>query len=417
VSVASAQFLVAALLFAAGFFRLPAGNWRRHLFVVALVAFLCFSLSGLPGLAGLTVFILSGYGVARWLAKSPNPMVFGGYVVLMIAAFLVLKKYDAVRYIVPAAWLDHPIAVAGLSYILFRQIHFLTDVLQGQVARFTLMGYVSYQLNPLTLLSGPIQRFQDFEKFWADPQPLLGDLHQLLCAFQRIMIGTIKVAFIGAVCLGQFESATNEITRAMLGEFPITRWFALSRFAEVLYLYPAYVYFNFSGYCDIVIGTGALIGMKIPENFDRPYVSRNMIDFWTRQHMSLSFWIRDYLFTPLYKAIAERLPRQAPSLVFVCYFVAFFLAGVWHGSSMNFVAFGLLHGLGVSATKIWERLLIRRYGRTGLRSYMESRQLRIVAVFVTLHFVCFSFLFFTPDLERTIGMLGMAARAVLFKQI
>lgn len=416
-SVASVQFLVAALLLAAGFFRLPTGCWRRNLFTAALAAFLCLSLTGLHGFAGLAIFVLSGYGVARWLARSPSLLVFGAYLAAMVAAFLLLKKYDAVRHIVPAAWMGHSISVVGLSYVLFRQIHFLTDVLQGQIARFTLMGYVNYQLNPLTLLSGPIQRFQDFERFWADPRPLLGDRHQILGAFQRIMIGTIKVAFIGATCLSQFDIATGEINKAMLGESPFSRWFVLSRVGEIFYLYPAYVYFNFSGYCDIVIGTGALIGMRIPENFDRPYISRNMIDFWTRQHMSLSFWIRDYLFTPLYKFLAERWPGRAPLLVFACYFVAFFLAGVWHGSTLNFVVFGLLHGLGVSVTKIWEMLIVRRHGRAGFRKYMESRRVRVVATMVTLHFVCFSFLFFTPDLDWTIRMLEFAVRSTLFGHV
>ena len=77
--------------------------------------------------------------------------------------------------------------------------------------------------------------------------------------------------------------------------------------------------------------------MKLPENFDQPYLSRNVIDYWTRFHRTLGFWIRDYLFLPLYKGVAERWPERADSLAFLCYFVAFFVAGIWHGPTANFV--------------------------------------------------------------------------------
>ena len=101
-----------------------------------------------------------------------------------------------------------------------------------------------------------------------------------------------------------------------------------------------------------------------------------MIDFWTRQHMSLSFWIRDYLFSPLYKSFAQRWPQQAASLAFVCYFVAMFLAGVWHGASFNFVIFGLLHGAGVSTVKLWEMFLTRTIGCAGVKEYLQQPVVR-----------------------------------------
>jgi D-alanyl-lipoteichoic acid acyltransferase DltB (MBOAT superfamily) len=116
--------------------------------------------------------------------------------------------------------------------------------------------------------------------------------------------------------------------------------------------------------------------------------------------MTLSFWIRDYVFTPLYKAIAERWPRAATTAVYPCYFVAFFLAGVWHGSTFNWVIFGMLHGAGVSAAKLWETFLTRRWGRKGFKEYLQNRAIRIAAIAATLNFICFTFVFFTPDMQR-----------------
>src|SRR5204863_6611988 len=114
-----------------------------------------------------------------------------------------------------------------LSYMLFRQIHFLVDVMQEQIPEFSLGSYLNYQLNMLTLLSGPIQRYQEFHAYWQDPSPLATDRHEILAALQRIMVGAIKVAFIAAQCSALFEAASHNVDRAMLGEFAFTRGFAL----------------------------------------------------------------------------------------------------------------------------------------------------------------------------------------------
>jgi D-alanyl-lipoteichoic acid acyltransferase DltB (MBOAT superfamily) len=135
----------------------------------------------------------------------------------------------------------------------------------------------------------------------------------------------------------------------------------------------------------------------VPENFNRPYLARNMIDFWTRWHMSLTFWIRDYIFTPTYMGIARRWPARAAGLAFLCYFLALFLAGVWHGATWNFVVFGVLNGIGVSAAKLWENVLIARYGRPGLRRYLSSPPVRRLAQVANFHFVCLTIVFLRPE--------------------
>jgi D-alanyl-lipoteichoic acid acyltransferase DltB (MBOAT superfamily) len=198
----------------------------------------------------------------------------------------------------------------------------------------------------------------------------------------RILVGVIKVAFVAEICL---KLALDPPDSAG----PWGRVF-------LFYFYPAYVFFNFAGYCDIVIAAAALAGIRVPENFDRPYLARNMIDFWTRWHRSLTFWIRDYVFTPLYMAIARRAPGWSNNLAFLCYFVALFLAGVWHGSSWNFVVFGVLNGIGVSAAKLWENWIVARSGRKGLRTYLANEPILWTARIATFHFVCLTQVFLRP---------------------
>jgi len=174
----------------------------------------------------------------------------------------------------------------------------------------------------------------------------------------------------------------------------------IAYFIVMFYAFPAYLYFNFSGYCDIVIGGARLIGLKMPENFDRPYIARNMLDYWNRFHRTLSHWIRDYIFMPLYKYTVTRHPTKAEPWSIVFLFVALFLAGVWHGSTLNWVVFGALNGLGVAVVKLWEYILVQWRGRAGLREYLQSRWIRVLAIAVNFNFACLTIMFFPGDMTR-----------------
>lgn len=395
-SVASIEFLFAVLILSAIFFALRPAAVRRAILAVCNLAFLATFLPNVESTVALTVFLFSGYAAAIILQRHWSRFAFTAYLIALVSGFIVLKKYE----FLPQDWLTHPISIIGLSYMLFRQIHFVVDVVQEQIERPTLWSYLQFQLNFLTLLSGPIDRYQSFRTHWDESTPVIAGTSELVATYQRLFLGIIKVSLIAAICLTWYDDAMQKLERASTGQMEMTRLFGLRFSALAFYAYPAYVYFNFSGYCDIVIAAGQLLGQRIPENFDRPYLSRNTIDFWTRQHMTLSFWIRDYVFTPLYKSIAERWPSAASTAVYPCYFIAFFLAGVWHGSTFNWVIFGLLHGAGVSAAKIWETVLTRRVGRKGFREYMQNQKIRLVAIVLTVNFICFTFIFFTPDMER-----------------
>ena len=381
-TLASLQALLALLLVSGVFVFLPGVRSRQGLLAACSAAFLWWLMPNAASWAVLGVFVLSGYAVARLLERRPIRGLLGLYLLALVASFLVIRRYDFVAAWVPATIAGQAIGVVGISYMLFRQIHFLVDVAQEQIERPSLWTYLNYQLGFLTILSGPIQRFQDFAKDWDALAPRHADAHALQMTFLRLMTGYLKLAFVAPIFLqldGRFLGALTDSTPPGAGA-------AIVNFLGTFYAFPAYLYLNFSGYCDIVIAVAAFVGIALPENFDRPYLSRNVIDFWTRFHRTLGLLIRDYLFLPLYKAIAERWPKKADSLAFLCYFIAFFLAGVWHGPTANFVVYGLIQAIGVSAAKLWERRLIKRGGRKGLREYLQSRRIRTVAIVATLHF-------------------------------
>ena len=392
-SIPSLEFLLGLFALVCIFHALPSRCFRVGLLTACNIAFVCSQLPNSWSRIAVALFMLSGYPAARILQRRPRSAILATYLVLLIACFMILKKYALAAFVLPGWVMEHPVVAVGLSYMLFRQIHFVVDVMQQQIAEFSLLSYVDYQLNLFGFISGPIQRYQDYDPHWRQMQPILQTRYEILRAYLRIFIGVIKVSLISTAIFGLYEwHRARFLTAGELNGLPRSQ--TLVRFIIIFYGYPLYLYFNFSGYCDIVIAAAALVGIKMPENFDRPYLSRNVTDYWTRFHQSLGFWIRDYLFTPMYKALATRWPERANVLVFPCYFVAFIFAGIWHGNSMNFVVFGLLHGGGVCAGKLWEYWIIQRRGRKGLKAYLASRPIEFAAIVLTLHFVAITMLFF-----------------------
>jgi D-alanyl-lipoteichoic acid acyltransferase DltB (MBOAT superfamily) len=411
-SFASLQFVITLLLLSAVFFYLPSKQCRWGLLAVCNAIFLFLLIPNTASWFALGLFILSGYALAQLLRNWPSRILLSAYLVVLIAAFLLIRKYDLVTALLPEPLALHTISIVGLSYMLFRQIAFLVDAIQGQIERMSLWTYANYQLNLFTLLSGPIQRYQEFHDQWQELCPVLKDGHAVRRAYFRLLMGIVKLTVLATTFMLLYQKSSATLIHAADSASELGRFDAIGHFLGTLYFYPIYLYFNFSGYCDIVIAGASLLGMKLPENFDQPYLSRNVIDFWTRFHRTLGFWIRDYLFLPLYKGIAERWPERADSLAFLCYFVAFFIAGMWHGPTANFAVFGLLQAIGVSAAKLWERHLLKQNGRAGLKHYLQSSRVRIIAITGTLHFEFFSILFFPVDVHTTIRMMQAVLKAL-----
>ncbi len=151
--------------------------------------------------------------------------------------------------------------------------------------------------------------------------------------------------------------------------------------------YAAKIYFDFSGYSDIAIGLAGLLGVRIPENFERPYWAQNISQFWRRWHMSLSSWIRDYVFIPLG---GSKRGRLATSLNL---FLAMAIAGLWHGAAWTFVLWGLWHGAGLAIHRIWSAAVVPRVA--AFRS--ETLGVHAASIAVTFLFVCLGWVLFATS--------------------
>jgi alginate O-acetyltransferase complex protein AlgI len=399
-NVCSIEWVVCLLVLSALFFLIPGLRLRQMLLFACSLSFVATMVPNTLGWIALIAFAGLGWVTITLLRHFPRKIILVLYLVILLSAFVVLKQYAIIKALLPAALFQRIIATVGWSYMLFRQIQVAVDAYQGQIESFSLWNYLNFQLNVFGFVAGPIQRYQEFCRYWMALAPLLTDAESILRVYLRIFLGVIKITLLAGLSLALFDSCSHILSDPIAARHE-SQGRRILQLLEIFYSYPLYIYFNFSGYCDMVIAGASLFGIKVPENFDRPYLSRNMIDFWTRWHRTLGFWIRDYIFTPMYKSIATRWPARAASLAFLCYFGAFFLAGIWHGSTWNYVVYGFLNGFGLAAAKLWETHLVKRIGRPGLRSYLQSPAIRLAAIAVTLNFACLTMFFFSSALGQT----------------
>jgi len=326
---------------------------------------------------GLIGFILPPYFAVRYMwgnQTKASGFLVGGIVIWEVLLFVVLRRYEWVDTI---QWLAHPISVIGLSYMLFRIIHLVIDAPVMGEHRLNLRSYLSYVLAFWTLISGPIQRYDDFVRGMENIGRPETDV--VLGATHRITNGLIKAFVIAPIFL---EASDINLLKQPGAE--------TMDFAVVFYAYPIYLFLNFSGYTDVVIALSRLCGVTtLPENFNRPYLARNIQDFWGRWHISFGVWIKSYIFTPLTKQLIQAGNQKYQGILMAfAVIVTFLVVGVWHGTTTNFLFFGLLHGIAVLTATLYGIALKRILGKKGRKAFIERPWVNTLAIVLCFHYVC-----------------------------
>jgi D-alanyl-lipoteichoic acid acyltransferase DltB (MBOAT superfamily) len=300
-SVPSWQFLAFALA-GALVYNLPFGRaWRAGVWLVMNLIFVWSFAHGIVPLLPLAGFLALGYaglhtartgrGRALWL-----PMV------VVLAAFIWLKRY---AFIPSGLLLPTGFMTIGISYIFFRVMHLVIDAGEGAKERTGIIGYINFTLNFPALVSGPIQRYEDY----LANASLALNVADAGWAIWRMVLGGFKVLIVSAV----LHAWQLDLLAGFAPDLPVGQR-AVSG-ALIVVLYPLFLFANFSGYTDFVIGIARLYRLRLPENFDHPFSATNFINFWSRWHISLSQWLRSYVFNPLLMTWMRRkkFPRQAIS--------------------------------------------------------------------------------------------------------
>ncbi len=386
--------------------------YRRFVLGTANAVFIGSYLSDVREVLPLLAFLLLGYACVVLVHLRRSGVVLGLGVVAVLVSFIFLKRFS---FFEPLGSLPFPYLLIGLSYILFRILHVMIDVRSGDLdALVRPLAFFRYTCNFLAFVSGPIQRYQEFSATDGVEQAAL-DPDKVYRAFSRIATGYVKFVIIAATAEYAFTYLNQQLAGA--GGTKLVVFYASAASAYLIHLY-----FNFSGYMDIVIGAGYLLGQTLPENFDKPFVSRSFLEFWQRWHMTLSQWFKFYLFNPLLMLLMSLFPAPALTayLGVVTFFVTFMVMGIWHGTTAVFVVYGLLMGLGASVNKIWQVVCADRLGKKGYRSLTEKVWYIYCARGVTMAYFLLAFTcLWIPELPQLIslvhrlGLVGLGSAFVM----
>ncbi|MBQ5797251.1 MAG: MBOAT family protein [Firmicutes bacterium] len=275
----------------------------------------------------------------------------------------------------------------GISFYTFQTMSYSIDVYRGNVkAQRNFIDFATYVTMFPQLVAGPIVRYSDVAD-QIEERKKMGRMNrdtffaQFGLGVERFAMGVGKKVII-ANALGELAKTLYASQEPSV----VLYWVAMAAFA-------LQIYFDFAGYSDMAIGLGHMIGFKFPENFDHPFISQSITEFWRRWHMSLGGWFRDYVYIPLGGSRGSLL-KQIRNIVIV-----WFLTGFWHGASWNFVLWGLYFGLFLTLEKmVWGKAV--------------KKLPRALRHFYTLFLLSFSFVIFdTVNLKllpvRIGGMLGL----------
>jgi D-alanyl-lipoteichoic acid acyltransferase DltB (MBOAT superfamily) len=359
--------------------------WRSIVLLAASIAFLGTFERNLLAYLPLVEFLALGYS-ALLLLELGHSWSRVWSITTVIAAYVLLKKYT---FLPPHAFLDFPYLTLGLSYIFFRVLHLLIEAENTpRKERISPGAYLLYNLNFTTFVAGPIQRYDEFARDQFAEEPVALGPRTIGLQIARIIRGSFKVNVL-AVLLDLVRADT---LAQLAGPLPLS--LKLFPAFQLAIVYPLFLYANFSGYIDIVIAFARLMRIRLPENFDRPFAATSVLDFWNRWHMTLSNWLKIYVYNPLLVALMRRFSSLAlqPFLAVFCYFVTFFLIGLWHGRTSEFLVFGVLTGGGMSINKLWQLGLSSALGRK--RYQALSRNYFYEAFGRGLNFVWFAFTLF-----------------------
>lgn len=311
--------------------------------------------------------------------------------IFILFLFKYLNFFNSVLYSIlslAGIQLNIPVFVfalpVGISFFTFLNISYLIEVHRNNIIpEKNFIRYFTFSSFWPTIMSGPILRARDFLIQFNRNRTFSWEI--FYNAFFILSIGFFKKVFIA-------DNLAGYVNRVFDTGIPVTflnAWTAS-------YAYTLQIYFDFSGYTDIAIGFALLLGYRIPENFNYPYASVSFTEFWKRWHITLSFFLRDYLFLPFSYSALRKIKSQYVAYAFAS-LATMFIAGLWHGASWNFVLWGVFHGVALSLERGIK--LIRKRKKLFLNLFVKK--------IIFFHFLVLSWVLFRNEIPKAISIFSV----------
>jgi alginate O-acetyltransferase complex protein AlgI len=299
----------------------------------------------------LLLLTTANWGIAVWFGRERARWIPSLGIVMNLAVLAVVKYSDFIRgsifELAHQRWTPwHLILPLGISFFVFQKISYLADLRSGKAEVYGLLDFTLFVQFFPQLIAGPIVRHNEIvPQFRADPRSaeMWENIGRGLTLFTLGVFKKVAIADTLAPFIDSGYSASASTPPSIFGAW------------TVVLAYGLQLYFDFSGYSDMAIGLGRMFGFRLPHNFDAPYRGASIQEFWRCWHMTLSRFLRDYVYIPLYARLTIAGPRTSVSRQGTAMVITMLLAGLWHGAGWTFVAWGGMHGLALAINQAWNR--------------------------------------------------------------
>ena len=297
-----------------------------------------------------------------------NAVIYGHFILLSLLPLILCKLSGILPF--------HLFNFLGISYLTFKGLQIIIETYDGVIQEIGVLSFTSFLLFFPAISSGPIDRSRRFGEDYNRTLSRTEYLEMAGRGLEKILLGMVYKFVLAALLhegVDYFVSGSG--------------WYEVAAYA---YFYGFYMFFDFAGYSLMAIGTSYFFGIKTPENFNKPFISRDMKEFWDRWHITLSHWFRDFIFSRfMMKSIRKKWFSTRLQGAAAGFIVNMLIMGMWHGISLSYLCYGLYHGCLLAATEVYQKK------SKFYKKYKKSVWYQGVSWIITLQLVMFGFLIFS----------------------
>lgn len=330
-------------------------------------------------LVSIIGYVLVGYILMHLSVKFKEHKKTMILMVFLAGLPLVLVK-------VLAAFKISGLGFLGISYMTFKLIQIIIEIYDGLIEKpMGPLDYVHFLLFFPALSSGPIDRSRRFIEDWKKQRTKEEYLELAGTGLFRLVLGLFYKLVISGMVFQQMTSI---------------RYKDFSFFVIYMYLYTAYLFFDFAGYSLMAVGASNVLGIETPMNFNIPFISVDIKDFWNRWHITLSMWLRDFVFSRIVmRFMRKKIFKKRLTTAMVAYMINMTFMGFWHGITLNYIAYGFYHGILMAAFE-WYQKKSKFYKKNKNKTWYK-----VISWLITMHLVMFGFLIFSGKISEWVRKL------------
>jgi membrane protein involved in D-alanine export len=382
--------LLAVAVLPAAILGLSGRRIRHYGFVVSLLFMALLFGERLPKLLGFLLFLVIASSATLVLMREWRLGGAGGKQRIWVYRLSLAATVAPLIVCKLGAVFDEDIlGFIGISYLTFKALQVLIEIRDGLIEHLSPLEYLYFLLFFAPFTSGPIDRSRRFAQD-ANRRFTREEYAGLLArGILLLLLGAVYKLVFSAVAL------LNYTPEALVPGFGIVE---VAKAVKDAWAYGVHLFFDFAGYSLMAIGAGCCFGIITPPNFKAPFAARDIKDFWNRWHMTLSFWLRDFVFMRFTRfALKHQLLGSRQTIACTAYLLNMILMGAWHGLNVNYLMYGLFHGFLLAATDVYQKRS-RFYQR-----YKDTRPYQLASWALTLNLVMFGFALFSGQVQLIVG--------------